>query len=131
MGRRSSSSNSVRDERLDLWLGADWSDPSREVVDAVRREPAIQVLDTPVFGYDAIQLNVHPGRLFADRRLRQALELCIDKAATVDAATSGAARPVDSYIPTGSWAYQGEFSAGRRDVDAGRALIESAGWTKA
>ena len=119
----------ARDGALDLWLGQDWWDPDRDVVDAVRRVPAVKVMATPTFGYDALMLNVRSGRLLSDVRLREALEVCFDKAATVDAATRGQGMPIDSYVPTGSWAYQADLEVRRRDVDAGRALIESAGFS--
>src|SRR3712207_7873848 len=80
-------------------------------------------------GYRAIQYNVHPGRLFADRNLRQAMELCIDKERSIEAATDRAVA-VYSPIPPGSWAYQ-QGLAKQRDVEAARELIEASGWKMA
>jgi ABC-type transport system substrate-binding protein len=88
--------------------------------------PSTRIIESTGLGYRAIQYNVRPGRLFADRNLRQAMELCIDKERTVEAATDRAVA-IYSPIPPGSWAYQPGL-AKPRDVEAGRELIEASGW---
>ena len=88
--------------------------------------PSHRLTASPFLIYRAIQYNVRPGRLFADRNLRQAMELCIDKERTVEAASD---RVVAIYSPIlpGSWAYQPGL-AKARDVAAARELIEASGW---
>jgi ABC-type transport system substrate-binding protein len=86
----------------------------------------VKVAQYPALAYLALQFNVRPGRIFADRKLRQAVELCIDKERTVRA-TIEFAVPIYSPIPPGSWAYQPGL-AKERDVQAARKLIEASGW---
>jgi peptide/nickel transport system substrate-binding protein len=88
--------------------------------------PSTRIIGATWQGYRAIQYNVRPGRLFADRNLRQAIELCIDKERTIEAATDRAV-PIYSPIPPGSWAYQPGL-AKPRNVDGARELIEASGW---
>jgi peptide/nickel transport system substrate-binding protein len=90
--------------------------------------PGLRITRIPSTAYLSLAFNVRTGRLFADVRLRQALERCIDKPAIVEAATGGAGIPIYGPILPSSWAYQ-MLPAVTRDVAAARALIESAGWT--
>jgi ABC-type transport system substrate-binding protein len=94
--------------------------------EAVRDTPGIRIARYPSFAYGALQFNVRDGRLFADRNLRQAVTLCIDKERIVEASTPGATA-IYSPIPPGSWAYQPGL-ARERDVDAARLLIQASGW---
>jgi ABC-type transport system substrate-binding protein len=89
----------------------------------------LRVATLPGPGYFAMQYNVRPGRLFADVRLRKALQLCIDLPRVVDSATGGAGTPVYGPVMPGTWAYDASVPKPARDVAAARALIESAGWT--
>jgi ABC-type transport system substrate-binding protein len=111
----------LADGSLD-WLGippwVDLPDPGQY--------PSARVAQSIGQLYRAIQYNVRPGRLFADRNLRRAVELCIDKERSIEAANDRAV-PVYSPIPPGSWAYQPGL-AKPRDVDAARELIEASGW---
>ncbi len=53
-----------------------------------------------VFG---VSSTSEPGRLFAERALRQALQLCIDLPRDVDAATGGMETPIYGPVLPGSW----------------------------
>lgn len=79
--------------------------------------------------YYVLAYNVRQGQLFADHAVRAAVELCIDKPATVDAATAGNGDVIYSPIDPISWAFQPDLRHPERNVDAARGLIESAGWT--
>jgi len=83
----------------------------------------------PDLAYVYLGYGMREGQLFADAHLRQALARCIDKARIVEAATADSGVPIESDILPASWAYQPDLRPQRRDVAAGRALIESAGWT--
>jgi peptide/nickel transport system substrate-binding protein len=67
--------------------------------------------------------------LFADHALRAAVELCIDKPATVAAATGGNGDVIYSPTDPISWAFQPDLPHAQRDVGAARGMIEAAGWT--
>jgi ABC-type transport system substrate-binding protein len=88
----------------------------------------VRVATPPGWGYEALQFNVRPGRLFSDVNLRKALQLCIDLPRDVDAATSGTGTPAYGPIAASSWAYDPTLPKPARDVTAARALIEASGW---
>ena len=101
----------------------------------IKDSPTLQFATYPKFSHYELQVNMRPGTLFGGldegRPLRQALAWCIDKQATVDAATNKQAVAVYSDIPPASWAYptEGLETYQPRDVAKAKALIESAGWT--
>lgn len=88
----------------------------------------IRVLTPPYVGYIGLHFNVRPGRLFADRALRLALQQCISLVRDVDAATAGNGSPIYSPFLRGSWAYEPDLPKPDRDPAAARARIETAGW---
>ena len=124
-----------------------------DAVDAVRSgaglaAPAVRrsVIRLLVDGLDGVQgltfaeydeswfvlhYNVRNGALFSDKRLRKAMELCIDKDATVAAATSGWV-PIQGPVPFSHWAFEpkpGASSSERRggeEIDRGSGL--GGGW---
>ncbi len=83
----------------------------------------------PDFGYFDLQFNLREGRLFADKPVRQALAYCIDKDATVEAATDGQGVPIYSDIPPASWAYNPDVPKYEYDVAKANQLLDDAGWT--
>jgi ABC-type transport system substrate-binding protein len=88
----------------------------------------VRVATAPDMTFFALYFNLRPDRLFADRALRQALQLCIDLPRDVDAATGGGTA-IFSPIAAGTWAYEPSLPKPPRDVTAARLLIEAAGWT--
>ena len=74
---------------------------------AVRDAAGVQVASYPDFGFYGLTFNLHPdsGGLFLDKDLRQAVALCFDHAAAVDAAVGDDGVAIDTEIPTMSWAY--------------------------
>jgi ABC-type transport system substrate-binding protein len=89
----------------------------------------VAVATPPANGYIALFFNVRAGQLFAERSLRQALQLCIDLPRDVDAATAGSAKPVYGPVLPGSWADDPGLPKPLRDTAAAKQLIEGAGWT--
>jgi ABC-type transport system substrate-binding protein len=83
----------------------------------------------PDFGYYGVQFNLREGRLFADKAVRQALAHCIDKEATVEAATDGQGVPIYADIPPASWAYNPDIPKYEYDVDKANQILDEAGWT--
>lgn len=111
--------------------GIDWLNlpPPQSAIDVgqLREEPSIKLAEHTSLGYLALQYNQRAGRVFSDRNLRQAVELCIDKERTVEATTEEAVA-IHSNVPPGSWAHQPGL-AKQRDVEAARRLIEASGWS--
>ena len=95
----------------------------------LRDEQGVRIINRMDLGYFALLYNMRPGRLFEQRELRQALQLCVDKASIVDAATSGEGIPLDSPVPPVSWAYR-QSEPVERDVEEGRRRLEQAGWVQ-
>jgi ABC-type transport system substrate-binding protein len=88
----------------------------------------VRVATPPGDGYEALQFNVRPGRLFSDLNLREALQLCIDLPRDVDAVTGGEGTPAYGPVAASSWAYDPTLPKPARDSAAARALIEASGW---
>ncbi len=88
----------------------------------------VRVATPPQTGYYALQFNVRPGRLFADRSLRQALQLCVDLPRAVGAVTGGTGTPTYGPVTPGSWAFDTSLPKPMRDIAAARRLIEAGGW---
>jgi peptide/nickel transport system substrate-binding protein len=83
----------------------------------------------PDFGYYGLQFNLRPGRLFADKAVRQAMAYCIDKDLTVEAATEGLGVPIYADIPPASWAYNPDVPKYEYDVEKANQNLDEAGWT--
>ena len=110
------------------WLGIAPFYP--EIARDLRDEPGVRFATFPSPAYYMLAYNLREGRLFADRDLRSAMALCVDKAATVDAATDGTGDVLYSPIDPVSWAYESDVPRQGRDVAAARQLIEASGWVE-
>jgi peptide/nickel transport system substrate-binding protein len=112
---------------------ADWApDLSADAVQAIGDGTGTRIASRSGPGFLALTFNLRADAAspFADRRIRQALAMCIDIPATVAVATDGEGIPVSSDIPAGSWANPTSgISTYPVDQPAARALIEQAGWS--
>ncbi len=95
----------------------------------LREAAGLKFARYPDFGYFNLQFNLREGRLFADKPVRQALAYCIDKDATVEAATDGQGVPIYSDIPPASWAYNPDVPKYEYDVAKANQILDEAGWT--
>jgi len=100
-----------------------------EMYEELRGNEDLQFAIFPSPSYFMLAYNLREGMLFADPNLRAAIEICTDKAATVDAATDGTGDVLFSPIDPFSWAYQPDLPRPERDVEVARQLIEASGWT--
>ncbi len=100
-----------------------------DAFEAVRDSENVKIAEYPGFLHLELQFNVREGRIFSDVNLRKAMQLCIDKPATVEAATNGTALATESETPPASWAFNPDITPVARDVEAATALIEESGWT--
>jgi len=95
----------------------------------IKDAPNLKFDEYPDFGFFALYFNLRSGQLFADKNLRQAVAWCVDKPATVAAATSNQGVAVYSEIPPASWAYPTDLQKYEpRDVAKAKSLIEASGW---
>jgi ABC-type transport system substrate-binding protein len=107
----------------------DWSTLEQDQYNQVSDAQGLSFAEYPEAQYNLLAYNLRPGMLFADPAPREAIALCIDKPATVDAATDGTGQVV--YSPTSpiSWAFEPDLRQPTRDVAAARAGLEAAGWS--
>jgi ABC-type transport system substrate-binding protein len=110
---------------------ADWVESTTASVsfDQLVNFPSVVTGHSPVPGFDLMVYNVRPGELFSDLRLRQALNLCLDKPAIAAAGTDGQTVAAYADVSPGSWAYDAQLPKPARDVASAKALIEASGWT--
>lgn len=66
--------------------------------------------------------------LFADRRVRKALSLAIDRQRIIDSLLGGYARPAASPLPPALWAHNAAVAADPFDPQRARELLAEAGW---
>ncbi len=114
----------LEDGTVDIFQFADLG-PAYE---ATAASHGVRVVTLPDVGFYALAFNVRPGRLFAERDLRLALQLCVELPRDVDAATGGSGSPVYGPVLPGSWADEPDLPKPARDAAAARQLIEGAGW---
>ena len=94
--------------------------PMVEPEDAARlaKEKEVVVYTAPQASLMLLFFNLnHP--LLADRNVRQAIASAVDRQKLIDAAREGRARPADSPVLPGSWAYSQEARRIRRRPPAG------------
>ena len=96
----------------------------------VEGDPNIGVFVRPDLGYQYLGLN-HRNPLFADRRVRQAILLAIDRQAMVDHLLKGYGHLAESHLPHGHPYHDPEALPARgRDAAAAARLLAEAGWTE-
>jgi ABC-type transport system substrate-binding protein len=101
---------------------------SPEELAALTADPAIKLSEYPDLSYIYIGFNVRSGHVFSDLVARRAFSMCIDHAATVQAATQGSAVPVNANVPPGSYFYDPSVPDYTFDIAGARALLEGNGY---
>ncbi len=99
------------------------------IAEGIGDAPGLAWAEYNRLSFTALHYNLREGRLFADRNLREAVELCIDKDQTVAAATGGEGVSIYSPIVPSMWAFEPDLPKPTRDTGKGRELIEASGWT--
>ena len=100
--------------------------PNPADLDAMRAHPDIQVLEQEGLnvGYLAFNTEKEP---FTDARVRQALNMAIDKEAILDAVFQGQGTIAKNPIPPTIWSYNDAVEDYPYDPDGAKALLEEAG----
>lgn len=96
---------------------------------ALEANPKIKLSEYADLSYVYMGFNVRPGHVFSDVVARRAFAMCIDHAATVQAAAEGNAVPVNGNVQPGSYFYDPSIPDYRLDVAGARMLLESNGYT--
>ncbi|HEV8229093.1 MAG TPA: ABC transporter substrate-binding protein [Candidatus Limnocylindria bacterium] len=89
--------------------------------------PRLQAIYTPATALDMLRFGTK-GTVFTDLRVRQAVEVAIDRRALVDAIFAGRARVPRSYLVPPLWAASDELAPPRLDRDGARAMLAAAGF---
>ena len=100
--------------------------PNPADLEAMRSHPDIQVLEQEGLnvGYLAFNTEKEP---FTDKRVRQALNMAIDKEAILDAVFQGQGAIAKNPIPPTMWSYNDAIEDYPYDPDGAKALLEEAG----
>lgn len=91
----------------------------------VRR--AYTKFEYPTFGFTFIGYNLQDAR-FSDVRVRQAIDLAVDKQGLIDGVLMGLGTAATGPFPKESWAHDPSITATPQNLDAARALLAEAGW---
>jgi ABC-type transport system substrate-binding protein len=103
---------------------------SSDALAALKADKNIVMSEFPDLGYYFFAFNVRPGHAFSDVVARQALGMCIDHDATVQAATEGNGAPVYGQVVPGSYFYKADLPKYTYDVTAANKLLTDNGYTK-
>ncbi|MDQ4060980.1 MAG: ABC transporter substrate-binding protein, partial [Pseudomonadota bacterium] len=100
--------------------------PNPADLDAMRKDPNIQVLEQPGLnvGYLAFNVTKKP---FDDKRVRQALNMAINKQAIIDGVYLGTGIAAKNPIPPTMWSYNDEVKDYPYDPEAAKRLLAEAG----
>jgi dipeptide transport system substrate-binding protein len=101
--------------------------PNPADLDAIRKDPNIQVLEQPGLnvGYLAFQTAKKP---FDDVRVRKAISMAIDKKAIIDAVYLSTGIAAKNPIPPSMWSYNDAVKDDPFAPDAARKLLAEAGY---
>jgi peptide/nickel transport system substrate-binding protein len=93
----------------------------------VSRRRAFRVYPVPAPSYYAIILNLNDP-IFADARVRKALDHAIDRDSIVRNQLKGYSKICTGPFAVDSWAYNTEIQPSTYDIEKARELLEQAGW---
>ncbi len=100
--------------------------PNTADLESIRKEGKLQLLDQPGMNiaYLAFQVEKKP---FDDKRVRQAVNLAVNKKAIIDAVYLGAGVAATNPIPPVLWSYNDEVKDYPYDPDKAKKLLAEAG----
>jgi peptide/nickel transport system substrate-binding protein len=96
----------------------------------IRGDSRLKVVGVPELGYQTIPMNVNNGpksKTLGDVRVRQALDLAIDRETLVKAIFNNEYIPGNQWISPASPYYNAKFPLRKRDVAKARQLLKEAG----
>src|SRR5437773_9299437 len=96
----------------------------------IREDVRLKVVGVPELGFQVIRLNVANGpksKAFADVRVRQAIDLAIDRETLVKTVFNGEYIAGNQWVSPSSYYYNKKFPVRKRDVEKARQLLKDAG----
>ncbi|AFK52869.1 peptide ABC transporter substrate-binding protein [Tistrella mobilis] len=107
------------------YLGLSGLQPAFDV--EARALPDRRIVAAPAPFVEHIALN-HGFAPFADKAVRQALYLAMNRKARLEAIYHGRPIETESYVPHGHWAFDDGLPKHSHDPAAAKALLDKAGW---
>ena len=101
--------------------------PAPADLPGIRADAALKLMDQPGLniGYLAFNTTKKP---FDDKRVRQALNMALDRKAILDAVYLGAGQPAKNLIPPTMWSYNDAIQPWPHDPAAAKKLLAEAGF---
>jgi dipeptide transport system substrate-binding protein len=101
--------------------------PSPADLPSIKADPSLVLMQQPGLniGYLAFNNQKPP---FTDKRVRQAINMAIDKKAILDAVYQGAGQPAKNLIPPTMWSYDDSIQDYPHDPEAAKKLLAEAGF---
>ena len=101
--------------------------PSPADLPGIRADKSLKLMDQPGLniGYLAFNTQKKP---FDDKRVRQALNMALDRKAILEAVFLGAGQPAKNLIPPTMWSYNNAVQPWPFDPDAAKKLLAAAGY---
>jgi peptide/nickel transport system substrate-binding protein len=97
-----------------------------DMVWSLRRDPSLAVAEVPGTVVQYLTFNLHDPYL-RDQRVRQAIACAINRKEIIGTLLRGQARPADSLLPPGHWAYAPPDTPTAYDPAHANALLDAAG----
>jgi dipeptide transport system substrate-binding protein len=103
--------------------------PSPADIEKLKADPNLQVLQQEGLNVGYVSMNVTK-KPFDDVRVRQAMNMAIDKDAIIKAVFQGAGKPAVNPIPPTIWSYNKDIKPYPFDLAKAKALLAEAGYAK-
>ncbi len=101
--------------------------PAPADLPAIRADAALKMLDQSGLNIGYLAFNVQK-KPFDDKRVRQALNMALDRKAILDAVYLGAGQPAKNLIPPTMWSYNDAVQPTPFDPAAAKRLLAEAGY---
>ncbi len=102
--------------------------PNPADVPAMKQEPSVQVLEQPGLNIGYLGFNVTK-KPFDDVKVRQALNMAVNKQAIIDSVFQGAGTPAKDPMPPTVWGYNDAVKDYPYDPEGAKKLLQEAGVT--
>jgi peptide/nickel transport system substrate-binding protein len=99
-------------------------------IDQIKKDSRLKLATAPDLGYGSLTFNVNNGprsATFKDPRLREAVDLAIDRVALAKVAFNDAFIPGSQFIGPLSYYYRKDAGVQKRDVERAKQLLKEAG----
>ena len=101
--------------------------PNPADLDSIRKDPKLQMLSQPGLNIGYLAFN-NTKKPFTDKRVRQAINMAIDKKSILTAIYQGSGEPAKNLIPPTMWSYNKSIQDWPYDPAKAKALLAEAGF---